>query len=316
LKARTLTFDISALDKRTRYAGGKIDPKHTFIGQQLGGMFGMKKTISLQVRIDSSGQSLPPRDVVLPKVKALRDALRRARVCKKAAQSRDLVYYKLVEWMQVDIAKLFAASLDVSPWYRFPYMDTIVTYFSVLRDEFDAARQDVGFFPAIFGRGLYNQLIPGFVMAGAFLQAKALATPLLLKLGTEYGDTHSMVEHVVFIKTLAAPLEWTDDLKHVTGEPVPVLNQHDVFYIGIPAFLPFTRALLAMSHLPIEIVDISGHEALQVKISCPPSTGKAFESDMKAQSVPGSRLLFRFQYPQGAYDGRWHFAVYPHPITF
>jgi hypothetical protein len=37
-------FDnISALDKRTRYAGGKIDPKHTFIGQHIGGIFGMKK---------------------------------------------------------------------------------------------------------------------------------------------------------------------------------------------------------------------------------------------------------------------------------
>ena len=31
----------------------------------------------------------------------------------------------------------------------------------------------------------YNQLIPGIVMLGAFLQAKILATPLLVKLGTE-----------------------------------------------------------------------------------------------------------------------------------
>ena len=31
----------------------------------------------------------------------------------------------------------------------------------------------------------YNQLVPGIVMAGAFLQAKLLATPLLVKLGTE-----------------------------------------------------------------------------------------------------------------------------------
>jgi hypothetical protein len=43
LRGRTLSFDIGDLDRRTRYAGGKIDPKHTFIGQRLGGMFGMKK---------------------------------------------------------------------------------------------------------------------------------------------------------------------------------------------------------------------------------------------------------------------------------
>jgi hypothetical protein len=31
----------------------------------------------------------------------------------------------------------------------------------------------------------YNQLVPGIVMAGAFFQAKVLAMPLLVKLGTE-----------------------------------------------------------------------------------------------------------------------------------
>ena len=44
LRDKTLLFDdIGELDRRTRYAGGKIDPKHTFIGQNLGGIFGMKK---------------------------------------------------------------------------------------------------------------------------------------------------------------------------------------------------------------------------------------------------------------------------------
>lgn len=178
----------------------------------------------------------------------------------------------------------------------------------------------------------YNQLVPGIIMAGAFLQAKILATPLLLKLGDgydlsspcnplplaaysatyaerSYSDTHTMVEHVVFIKTLSAPLQWTDDLRRIVGEPAPVLKQPDMFYVGVPAFLPFTQALLAMSELPIEIIDISGHEALQVKVSCPASTGKVFENDLSALCIPGSRIMFRFQYPQGAFDERWHYAV-------
>ena len=118
-----------------------------------------------------------------------------------------------------------------------------------------------------------------------------------------------MVEHVVFIKTLSAPLQWTDDLRRIVGEPAPVLKQPDMFYVGVPAFLPFTRTLLSMSELPIEIIDISGHEALQVKVSCPQSTGKVFENDLSAHCIPGSRILFRFQYPQGAVDDRWHYAV-------
>lgn len=44
LKDGVLLFDnIGELDRRVRYAGGKIGPKHTFLGQNLGGLFGMKK---------------------------------------------------------------------------------------------------------------------------------------------------------------------------------------------------------------------------------------------------------------------------------
>jgi len=120
-----------------------------------------------------------------------------------------------------------------------------------------------------------------------------------------------MVEHVVFIKTNAAPLEWTDKLRKLAGDPAPVLKEKDMFYISLPAFLPFTRALLAMAQLPIEIVDISGHAALQLKVSCPPATGADFESMMKAQCVPGARVVFRFQFPNGCLDDRWHFSARP-----
>jgi hypothetical protein len=84
--------------------------------------------------VDSCGQPLPNRDTLLPKVKALRKVLQEADICKKVClpcsspkffnaraierficakslyhyhlihhqtpQSRDLVYYKFVEWMQ------------------------------------------------------------------------------------------------------------------------------------------------------------------------------------------------------------------------
>ena len=47
LRGTTLLFDnIGELDSRTRYAGGKIDPKHTFIGQRVGGLFGMQKVVA------------------------------------------------------------------------------------------------------------------------------------------------------------------------------------------------------------------------------------------------------------------------------
>ncbi len=118
-----------------------------------------------------------------------------------------------------------------------------------------------------------------------------------------------MVEHVVFLKTHASPLNWTDELRRIVGDPAPVMKEKDIFYVAVPAFLPFTRALLAMSNLPIEIIDISGHEALQVKVSCPPSTAKIFESEMNACCSPGSRILFKFQFPNGCLDDRVHFSV-------
>jgi hypothetical protein len=43
------------------------------------------QVITVEVRIDSCGQSLPTRDVLLPKVKALRKCLQKAQVCKKVS---------------------------------------------------------------------------------------------------------------------------------------------------------------------------------------------------------------------------------------
>jgi hypothetical protein len=99
-------------------------------------------------------------------------------------------------------------------------------------------------------------------------------------------------------------------LRQIVGQPAPILKEKDMFYIGIPAFLPFTRALQLLSRLPIELIDVSGHDALQVKVSCPPSTGQIFEKDIKGNCVPGCRILFRFQYPCGCLDDRWHYSVF------
>jgi hypothetical protein len=88
------------------------------------------QTLTVQIQVDRT-QALPSRDVLLPKIKALREVLQQSRVCKRvrypffgslthdaildliylfaflcasdlvqSPQSRDLVYYKLVEWMQ------------------------------------------------------------------------------------------------------------------------------------------------------------------------------------------------------------------------
>ncbi len=41
------------------------------------------QVITVEVRVDGCGQTLPSRDVLLPKVRALRKVLQQAQICKK-----------------------------------------------------------------------------------------------------------------------------------------------------------------------------------------------------------------------------------------
>ena len=71
-------------------------------------------------------------------------------------------WYKLNEWMQVEILQIFGQSLETEPWYRFPYIQFMKVYFDVLFQESNIVQEKLGLKKAFGSMAFVTSLVPGF----------------------------------------------------------------------------------------------------------------------------------------------------------
>lgn len=90
--------------------------------------------------------------------------------------TNDSVYtwYKLSEWMQVEIMDLMVKSLDHAAWFRFPFMEILQLYFKVLYRESRVVREFATFSDTYLSVAFATDVVPGIVMMFIFAQLRGL----------------------------------------------------------------------------------------------------------------------------------------------
>lgn len=59
------------------------------------------------------------------------------------------------------MVQIFGESMEHTPWYRFPFMQFIGTYFKVLMKEVGIVQSKHGIAKALFSNAFLTDLIPG-----------------------------------------------------------------------------------------------------------------------------------------------------------
>ncbi len=98
----------------------------------------------------------------------------------------EYTWYKLNEWMQVEIIELMGSCLDHTPWFRFPFIEIMKTYFRTLAKESSIVLNKYGFARAFASTAFVTDIVPGVVMSFLVGQMQLLAYPLLWALGDSY----------------------------------------------------------------------------------------------------------------------------------
>jgi hypothetical protein len=209
----------------------------------------------------------------------------------------------------VEIIQIFGASMEHTPWYRFPFMDFLQLYFQVLSKEASIVLDKHGPGKA-FGMAFATDMIPGVVMALLFAQLKLLALPLALRGGTGTYDEGSLVEQLVLTTEAAtmepsaaahgeteASIETTEDRRWMSAHPgishvVRVLP--GLYTCRVPTFKGLTEVFRALSCVKpsVNVLSVSGHTELQVKVVV---DGEWVIDKLKHR--PGVSVMFDFKNP-------------------
>eukprot|EP01129_Flabellula_baltica_P011862 TRINITY_DN5265_c0_g1_i1.p1 TRINITY_DN5265_c0_g1~~TRINITY_DN5265_c0_g1_i1.p1 ORF type:complete len:846 (-),score=152.13 TRINITY_DN5265_c0_g1_i1:17-2554(-) len=201
-----------------------------------------------------------------------------------------LTWFKLVEWMQVEIIQQFGNSMEHTPWYRFPFVEYISTYFDIFYKEIMIVKDKQGWSQALFSEAFFVDLIPGIVMSFIMMQMQALALPLKMVGGDEY-ETSKLVEYV----TLYVPYNMDHPFKEFDENIIEEDYIGEGLYsLTVPTFKGLTAVLRNISfHMSdAYVIDISGNSEIQLKARFNENSEHLY--GIESSSPEGCKYLFQY----------------------
>ncbi|CUE70093.1 FAD-linked oxidase, putative, partial [Bodo saltans] len=325
-KAGSLLLEGVDLDKELRYTS----LSNTRIGQFFGG--------PMIVRVQYVSSKPPAPSSIAPHIDAIRRNLRirGLRPTSGLVAAPSWTFFKLCEWMQVEMAQHFSNSMEHTPWYRYPFTEVMGAYLRVLGNECRAVQKRHGFVSAYLSMPFVSSAVPAAVMGLLFGQMQLLAAPVKLALGESYEGKAALVQVVHFVVPEVASdpsPRWSSRLIQLCNGKQPVrvhtVDAHissiqassteerhrrgaqqmlSLYSVELPAFKPFTDGIRELSRIAgAQIIDIVSQEVIQVKIAVSATNSSTTDVLLaKVLEVPTVTETARYAYPALAGGGKPH----------
>lgn len=266
------------------------------------------------LRIRYRSKDTMAKEDLLPRVTAILERLRSSGWTEDVhSNDGEYTWYKLNEWMQVEILQIFGQSLEREPWYRFPYVQFMKVYFDVLFQESSIVQRKLGLQKAFGSMAFVTSLVPGLIMTFFFAQMKLLATPLLSMpsswgFGEGYDEAQAREQLVVLRPRDAPNVDWKKLDERITDIACPVQG---LFIMKVPTFKVLTDVckILAQDE-NMTVLEISSQKLVQVKVSAR-SNDASVSRDLC--NLAGCEIVAQFAYPtdgvQGPPSTQWALSV-------
>jgi len=217
-------------------------------------------------------------------------------------------WFKLTEWMQVEMMEVFAKSLDHTPWYQFPFFEFLSTYFFTLFKECEIVQSEHGLLEAYGSIAFATDFVPGLVMSFLFAQMKLLSVPLKLSLPSY--DPNIMTEEILMTASLVglkggeSLLGYLRNMVDDRIRDASLLCQSNLppskrlFRIIVPTFKTMGEVLVKLGeHIPSAmILQISNQTVVQVLLQVN-GTNVVESFVTRINSVEGLQVMFQYQFP-------------------
>jgi hypothetical protein len=244
---------------------------------------------TLTIRYTASDQAISAA-TALPLVREVLARLKNSsQVRELHSNDAEYTFFKLNEWMQVEMFEVFAASMSHTPWYRFPFMQMVHLYWSTFLQEAQYCVRTFGIKKALGGMAFLTDVIPGIFMLFMFGQMQVMALPLRAYLGSTNYNPSTLIEQFV-VKTGHAEPDWNEIDARITDviQIIPSL-----YTVIVPTFKAMTEILLKLScQADIQILQISNQDKIQVRVML-----RDEEQKRALAGKEGCAILMEYTYP-------------------
>jgi hypothetical protein len=183
-------------------------------------------------------------------------------------------WYKLPEWLQIDLVKIFGNYMEHRPWFLYPFMDMLKSYFTVLQEEALIVYDKYGIQNAFLSGAFITSFVPGIVMLLLYAQLTLLAYPIQMGLASYYsddGDYSPQTKATQIEKLIVAGSEerTVAEWKTIDEKIEIMMIVSGLYEVTIPSLGYMSPALekIASRFPDVTLLRISNHDEIQVRIA-------------------------------------------------
>jgi len=176
---------------------------------------------------------------------------------KNSQYKRDIIqtYLTSPEWHNVDVAQEYGSFINHTPFYEFPYMKSVLSYWKVFLSSWNIARKKKGIVAATLSQYTIMNLFIGASMTAEFTAKSAISWPIRTMISGVEDATLQMI---------------VSDQNNEIGtidERIKILNeQNNLKLIEVPRYKEFISIIKRIKNSNIVIKEIAGQKVIQCKV--------------------------------------------------
>jgi hypothetical protein len=165
-------------------------------------------------------------------------------------------YLTTPEWINVDITQDYAEFINHTPFYKFPYISSIKSYWECFIQSWKTAHKKKGHFEILKSPYTMMNIFIGVTMTLEYISKSVISLPLKFFIADQEAET---------IKIL---IKDPDNKVETLSDKIKIIQIYSetLKLIEMPRYKIFLELIKKMAYQPITLLEIAGQKEIQVKI--------------------------------------------------
>jgi SAM-dependent methyltransferase len=175
-------------------------------------------------------------------------------------REKEATYMTSPEWYTVDIVQQYGAFLEKTPWYSYPYMKAIGSYWAMWKNSLQTSYRKYGLSRSVFSSYTLMNTTVGLMMTGVFTGLSGLAV------APRYFYTNAEHQEPETVSALICDPQGAVSSLDSRIKIINTLEGQFIVYVTLPRYKPCTEILKKLARSNCRLIQLGGHRQVQAKL--------------------------------------------------